>query len=69
MNRRRAINAMRVRRGVEKDKVSDANSCITSLKKKNSKMAKKAIVDEEIAPQVNALEVCKLTKQLESSEK
>ena len=31
---------------VEKDKVSDANSRITSLKKKNAKMAKKAIVDE-----------------------
>ena len=35
---------------VEKDKVSDANSRITSLKKKNAKMTKKALVDEEIAP-------------------
>ena len=30
---------------VEKDKVSEANSRITSLKKKNAKMAKKTIVD------------------------
>ena len=54
---------------VEKDKVSDANSRTTSLKKKIAKMAKKTLVDEEISPIVTVLEVRKLTRKLELSEK
>ena len=54
---------------VEKDNVLDANAQITSLKKKNAKMANKVLVDEELSPQVTAMDARKLTKLLESSQK
>ena len=53
---------------VEKEKVSDAESRMKPLRRKMVRMEKKTL-DDVIAPQVTALEVGKLTRKLNNSEK